>query len=92
MWDIDEDCSVRTDMEMIGEVIGFITAGIKHGMSNEEVIEWCDDSVYDLSKIYEKYRGTPYSYVDAAHVLFFTHSIHDHSDMVEMLETFVACQ
>lgn len=92
MLDIDEDCSVRTDMEMIDEVVHFITQGIKNEMSDEEVIEWCDDSVYDLSKIYEKYRGTPYSYVDAAHVLFFTHCMHERQDMVELLKTFVACQ
>lgn len=92
MLDIDEDCSVRTDMEMIDEVVNFITSGIKSGMSDDEVIEWCDDSVYDLSKIYEKYRGTPYSCVDAAHALFFTHSMYDHHDMNELLKTFVACQ
>ena len=92
MLNIDEDCSVRTDMDMIDEVVNFITEGLNPEMSSEEVIEWCDDSVYDLSKIYEKYRGTPYSYVDAAHTLFFTHSVHDHQDMVEILKTFIACQ
>lgn len=91
MLNIDEDCSVRSDMELIDEVVQFVTCGITT-MNDEEVVEWCDDSVYDLSKIYEKYRGTPYSYVDAAHTLFFICSIYGHQDMIDMLKTFVTCQ
>lgn len=92
MLDIDEDCSVRTDMGMIDEVVDFITHGIHPDMNNQEVIDWCDENVYNLSKIYEKYRGTANSCVDAAHVLFFTHSMYDRQDMVDILTTFVARQ
>lgn len=92
MMNIEDDCSVVTEMPLSDEVADYIEKGLHREMSDEDVIDWCDNNVLEISEIYEKYRGTRYSYTDAEHVLFFTQTIHDRTDMGEMIRTFVACQ
>jgi len=92
MFDIDDDCTVVTEMPLCDEVCEYIEKGLHRDMTDEDVIDWCDNNVLEISEIYEKYRGTRYSYTDAEHVLFFTQTIYERKDMGEMIRTFVACQ
>lgn len=89
---MDDDCTVVTDMPLSDEVVEYIERGLHRDMSNEDMLEWCDNNVLEISEIYEKYRGTRYAYTDAEHVLFFTQSIYDRDDRKEMIGLFVACQ
>ena len=92
MLDLDDDCTVVTEMPLIDEVADYIEKGLRRDMTDQDVIDWCDNNVLEISEIYEKYRGTRYAYTDAEHVLFFTQTIHERKDMGEMIRTFVACQ
>jgi hypothetical protein len=92
MFDIDDDCTVVTDMPLCDEVCDYIEKGLHRDMTDKDVIDWCDNNVLEISEIYEKYRGTRYSYTDAEHVLFFTQTVYGRDDMGEMVRTFVACQ
>ena len=74
------------------DVVNFIENKLHRDLSNKDILKWCDDNIFELSKIYEKYRGTTYSYVLASHVLFFTHSVYEHDDMINMIKTFVKYQ
>ena len=67
----DDDCTVVTDMPLGDEVADFIEGGIHRDMTNEDVEEWCDTNIDDLTTIYEKYRGTYLSYGLAEMTLFF---------------------
>lgn len=89
---MDDDCTVVTDMPLSDEVVEYIERGLHRDMSNEDMLEWCDNNVLEISEIYEKYRGSRYAYTDAEHVLFFTQSIYDRDDRKEMIGLFVACQ
>jgi hypothetical protein len=92
MIDIDDDCTVITEMPLSDEVAEYIEKGLHRDMTDEDVIEWCDNNVLEISEIYQKYRGTRYAYTDAEHVLFFVQTIHERNDMGEMVRTFVDCQ
>lgn len=92
MLDINDDCIVVTEMPLVDEVSEYIEKGLHRDMSDEDVIEWCDNNVLEISEIYEKYRGSRYSYTDAEHVLFFAQTIHEREDMGEMIREFVVCQ
>ena len=92
MFDIDDDCTVVTEMPLSDEVADYIENGLHRDMTDQDVINWCDNNLLEISEIYHKYRGSRYAYTDAEHVLFFTQTIHDRKDMGEMIRTFVACQ
>ena len=92
MFDIDDDCTVVTEMPLSDEVADYIENGLHRDMTDQDVIDWCDNNLLEISEIYHKYRGSRYAYTDAEHVLFFTQTIHDRTDMGEMIRTFVACQ
>jgi hypothetical protein len=87
--DIDDDCTVITDMPLSDEVVDFIEQGIK---SEQDFGDWCEENIFELSEIYLKYRGFKDSYTDAQHVLFFTRTIYERDDALEMIRTFVTCQ
>ena len=89
---MDDDCTVVTDMPLSDEVVDYIECGLHRDMTNEDVLEWCDNNVLEISEIYEKYRGSRYAYTDAEHVLFFTQSVYDRDDRREMIGLFVDCQ
>ncbi len=88
----DDDCTVITDMPLSDEVVDFIEKGLHRDMSDEDVVEWCDDNLDDLASIYQKYRGTYASYRDAEQTLFFTQTIYRRDDAYEMIGSFVDCQ
>ena len=88
----DDDCTVITDMPLSDEVVDFIEKGLHRDMSDEDVVEWCDDNLDDLASIYQKYRGTYASYRDAEQTLFFTETIYRRDDAYEMIGSFVDCQ
>ena len=88
----DDDCTVITDMPLSDEVVDFIEKGLHRDMTNEDVVEWCDDNLDDLASIYQKYRGTYASYRDAEQTLFFTQTIYRRDDAYEMIGSFVDCQ
>jgi hypothetical protein len=67
---IDDDCTVVTDMPLSDEVADFIEAGLHRGMTKEDVEEWCDNNLDELASIYEKYRSTYLSYGQADMTLF----------------------
>ena len=92
MFDIDDDCTVVTEMPLSDEVADYIENGLHRDMTDQDVINWCDNNLLEISEIYHKYRGSRYAYTDAEHVLFFTQTINDRKDMGEMIRTFVACQ
>ena len=89
---IDEDCSVITDMPLSDEVVDFIEKGLRRDLTDKDVIEWCDDNLDDLAGIYEKYRDTYMSYGQAEMTLFFVQTIYERDDAMEMLGNFVANQ
>ena len=87
----DDDCNVITEMPLSDEVVGFIEKGLQREMTDEDVVEWCDDNLDDLASIYEKYRGTYLSYRDAEMTLFFVQSVWGRKDVVDMIIAFVDC-
>lgn len=89
---MDDDCTVVTEMPLNDEVVDFIEKGLHRDMTDEDVVEWCDDNLDDLASIYQKYRGTYASYRDAEQTLFFMQTIYGRDDADEMIRTFVACQ
>lgn len=89
---MDDDCNVVTEMPLNDEVVDFIEKGLHRYMTDEDVVEWCDDNLDDLASIYQKYRGTYASYRDAEQTLFFMQTIYGRDDADEMIRTFVACQ
>ena len=88
----DDDCTVITDMPLSDEDVDFIEKGLHRDMTDEDVVEWCDDNLDDLASIYQKYRGTYASYRDAEQTLFFTQTIYRRDDAYEMIGSFVDCQ
>ena len=88
---IDDDCNVITEMPHSDEVVGFIEKGLQREMTDEDVVEWCDDNLDDLASIYEKYRGTYLSYRDAEMTLFFVQSVWGRKDVMDMISAFVDC-
>ena len=86
-----DECTVMTEMPLSNEVADFIEKGLHRDMTDKDVIEWCDDNLEEIAKIYEKYRGTYLSYKDAEMTLFFTQTVHWRDDYVDMIRTFVAC-
>ena len=54
---IDDDCTVVTDMPLSDEVADFIEEGLHRDMSKEDVEDWCDQNLENVVAIYEKYRG-----------------------------------
>ena len=87
----DDDCTVITEMPLSDEVVGFIEKGLQREMTDEDVVEWCDDNLDDLASIYEKYRGTYLSYRDAEMTLFFVQSVWGRKDVMDMISAFVDC-
>lgn len=88
----DDDCTVVTDMPLGDEVADFIDGGIDRDMTNEDVEEWCDTNIDDLTTIYEKYRGTYLSYGLAEMTLFFAQTVYERDDAHEMISSFVDFQ
>ena len=88
----DDDCTVGTDMPLGDEVADFIEGGIHRDMTNEDVEEWCDTNIDDLTTIYEKYRGTYLSYGLAEMTLFFAQTVYERDDAHEMISSFVDFQ
>ena len=87
-----DDCTVVTDMPLGDEVADFIEGGIHRDMTNEDVEEWCDTNIDDLTTIYEKYRGTYLSYGLAEMTLFFAQTVYERDDAHEMISSFVDFQ
>ena len=88
----DDDCTVVTDMPLGDEAADFIEGGIHRDMTNEDVEEWCDTNIDDLTTIYEKYRGTYLSYGLAEMTLFFAQTVYERDDAHEMISSFVDFQ
>ena len=86
-----DECTVMTEMPLGDEVVDFIEKGLHRDMTDKDVIEWCDDNLEEVAKIYEKYRGTYLSYRDAEMTLFFTQTVYWRDDCVDMIRTFVEC-
>ena len=89
---IDDDCNVITEMPLSDEVVGFIEKGLQREMTDEDVVEWCDDNLDDLASIYQKYRGTYASYGQAEMTMFFTQTIYGRDDGMELIASFVDFQ
>jgi hypothetical protein len=87
---IDEDCSVITDMPLSDEVVDFIEKGLQRDLTDKDVIEWCDDNLDDLASIYEKYRGN-LSYRMAEMTMFFIQSVYGRDDAIDIISAFVDC-
>ena len=86
-----DECTVMTEMPLGDEVVEIIEKGLHRDMTDKDVIEWCDDNLEEIAKIYEKYRGTYLSYRDAEMTLFFTQTVFGRDDCVDMIRTFVEC-
>ncbi len=89
MMNIDDDCTVITDMPLSDEVVDFIEKGLHKDMTENDLEEWCGDNIDDLASIYEKYRDTYLSYVQASMTMFFIQSIHGMDDMLDIVGSFV---
>jgi len=89
---IDDDCTVVTDMPLGDEVADFIHSGIHRDMNRYDVQEWCDANLDKLVNIYEKYRGTYLSYGFAEMTLFFAQTVYKRDDAREMISDFVDFQ
>ena len=87
-----DECTVITEMPLGDEVADFIEGGIHRDMTNEDVEEWCDTNIDDLTTIYEKYRGTYLSYGLAEMTLFFVQTVYERDDAHEMISSFVDFQ
>ena len=86
---IDDDCTVMTDMPLGDEVADFIERGLRRDMTEDQVEEWCDANLDELVNIYEKYRGTYLSYGFAEMTLFFAQTVYERDDAREMISDFV---
>jgi hypothetical protein len=92
MMNIDDDCTVITDMPLSDEVVDFIEKGLYQDMTEKDLEEWCGDNLDDLASIYEKYRDTYLSYGQAEMTMFFIQSIHGRDDMLDIVGSFVDFQ
>jgi hypothetical protein len=88
----DDDCTVITDMPLSDEVVDFIEKGLQRDMSKEDVEDWCDQNLDEVASIYEKYRDTYLSYGQAEMTLFFTQTVYERDDAMEIIGNFVANQ
>jgi len=88
----DDDCTVVTDMPLSDEVADFIEQGLHRDMSKEDVEDWCDQNLENVVAIYEKYRGTYLSYGQAEMTLFFTQTVYERDDAMEMISQFIDFQ
>jgi hypothetical protein len=88
----DDDCTVITDMPLSDEVVDFIEKGLQRDMSKEDVEDWCDQNLDEVVSIYEKYRDTYLSYGQAEMTLFFTQTVYERDDAMEIIGSFVANQ
>ena len=89
MMNIDDDCTVITDMPLSDEVVDFIEKGLYQDMTEKDLEEWCGDNLDDLASIYEKYRDTYLSYGQAEMTLFFTQTVYGREDAMEIIASFV---
>ena len=89
---IDDDCTVVTDMPLSDEVADFIDQGLHRDMSKEDVEEWCNQNLENVVAIYEKYRGTYLSYGQADMTLFFAQTVYERDDARDMISQFVDFQ
>ena len=83
--------TVTTEMPLSDEVADFIERGLHRDMTDKDVVEWCDDNLEEVAKIYEKYRGTYLSHRDAEMALFFTQTVYWRDDSIDVIRSFVAC-
>ena len=90
----DDDCTVITDMPLSDEVADFIERGLHRDMTDEDVVNWCDNNLDNIAEIYEKYGHSYMSYRDAEMTLFFAKTLYENNipDTREKLSLFVACQ
>jgi hypothetical protein len=88
----DDDCTVITDMPLSDEVVDFIEKGLQRDMSKEDVEDWCDQNLDEVASIYEKYRDTYLSYGQAEMTLFFTQTVYERDDAMEMISQFIDFQ
>lgn len=86
---IDDDCTVITDMPLSDEVVDFIEQGLHRNLSSADLEEWCDDNLDDLAGIYEKYRDTYLSYGQAEMTMLFLQSVYDRDDVLDVVGRFV---
>ena len=89
---IDDDCTVVTDMPLSDEVADFIEKGLHRDMSKKDVEDWCDQNLDNVVAIYEKYRSTYLSYGQADMTLFFVQTVYERDDAREMISQFVDFQ
>jgi len=82
---IDDDCNVITDILLHEEVLEFMQNGLK----NENVTQWCEDNLDDLAYIYCKYYPINKSWKEAEKVMFFTQTIYERDDALEVVTKFV---
>ena len=92
MMNIDDDCTVLTDMPLSDEVVSFIEKGLHRDMTEDDVISWCDDNLDELASIFEKYHSAFESYGGAEMTMCFAQTIYDRDDAYEMLGSFVDIQ
>jgi hypothetical protein len=83
---------VITDMPLSDEVVDFIEKGLQRDMSKEDVEDWCDQNLDEVASIYEKYRDTYLSYGQAEMTLFFTQTVYERDDAMEMISQFIDFQ
>tara|TARA_B110000503_G_scaffold24182_2_gene38063 strand:- start:3606 stop:3836 length:231 start_codon:yes stop_codon:yes gene_type:complete len=76
-------------MPLSDEVVDFIEKGVHSDMTDKDIEEWCDNNLYDLVGIYEKYRGT---YRNAEMTMFFLQTVYGRDDVMELVDMFVANQ
>ena len=88
----DDDCTVITDMPLSDEVVDFIEKGLHRDMSKKDVEDWCDNNLDEVAGIYEKYRDTYLSYGQAEMTLFFTQTVYERDDAMEMISQFIDFQ
>ena len=89
---LDDDCTVMTDMPLSDEVADFIERGLRRDMTKEDAEEWCDQNLENVVAIYEKYRGTYLSYGQADMTLFFAQTIYERDDARDMISQFIDFQ
>jgi tRNA(Ile2) C34 agmatinyltransferase TiaS len=89
---LDDDCTVMTDMPLSDEVADFIERGLRRYMTKEDAEEWCDQNLENVVAIYEKYRGTYLSYGQADMTLFFAQTIYERDDARDMISQFIDFQ
>jgi tRNA(Ile2) C34 agmatinyltransferase TiaS len=89
---LDDDCTVMTDMPLSDEVADFIEMGLRRDMTKEDAEEWCDQNLENVVAIYEKYRGTYLSYGQADMTLFFAQTIYERDDARDMISQFIDFQ